>query len=110
MNAPYAFSPASRPSPIRPRTSPTGALTGAEAESGTVEGYAVRTSPTAVLIFDTLGTERDCQARSNGEIAAAVTVKADGLLDGPPEILLVTVKSVRICKRPRDPRPLAHAE
>lgn len=55
------------------------ALTRAEAESGTVDWYAARTSPTAFWIFDTLGTEQDRQARSNGEIAAAVIVKADAV-------------------------------
>jgi quinol monooxygenase YgiN len=64
-----------------------GALPLAEAEPGTVNWYAARTSPTTFWIFDTFGSEDARQAHINGEIAAALTAKADELLASPPEIL-----------------------
>ena len=59
----------------------------AEAEPGTVDWYAARTSPTTFWIFDTFGTEDARQAHINGEIAAALMANADELLAAPPEIL-----------------------
>lgn len=64
-----------------------GGLPLAEAEPGTVDWYAVRTSPTTFWIFDTFGSEDARQAHINGEIAAALMAKADELLASPPEIL-----------------------
>jgi quinol monooxygenase YgiN len=64
-----------------------GALPLAEAEPGTVDWYAARTSPTTFWIFDTFGSEDARQAHINGEIAAALMAKADELLAAPPEIL-----------------------
>jgi quinol monooxygenase YgiN len=64
-----------------------GALPLAEAEPGTVDWYAARTSPTTFWIFDTFGSEDARQAHINGEIAAALMAKADELLAGPPKIL-----------------------
>jgi quinol monooxygenase YgiN len=68
-----------------------GALPLAEAEQGTVDWYAARTSPTTFWIFDTFGSEDARQAHINGEIAAALTAKADELLAGPPEIMAADV-------------------
>jgi quinol monooxygenase YgiN len=65
----------------------TGALPLAEAEPGTVNWYAARTSPTTFWIFDTFGSEDARQAHINGEIAAALMANADELLATPPEIL-----------------------
>ena len=65
----------------------TGALPLAEAEPGTVDWFAARTSPTTFWIFDTFGDEDARQAHINGEIAAALMAKADELLASPPEIL-----------------------
>jgi quinol monooxygenase YgiN len=65
----------------------TGALGLAEAEPGTVDWYAARTSPTTFWIFDTFGSEDARQAHINGEIAAALMANADELLAAPPEIL-----------------------
>ena len=67
------------------------ALPLAEAEPGTVEWYAARTSVTTFWIFDTFGSDEARQAHINGEIAAALMAKADELLAGPPEILAADV-------------------
>jgi quinol monooxygenase YgiN len=69
----------------------TGALPLAEAEPGTVDWYAARTSPTTFWIFDTFGDEGARQAHINGEIAAALMANADELLAAPPEILAADV-------------------
>ena len=63
----------------------------AEAEPGTINWYAARTSPTTFWIFDTFGTEDARQAHINGEIAAALMANADELLAAPPEILAADV-------------------
>ena len=68
-----------------------GALPLAEAEPGTVDWYAARTSPTTFWIFDTFESEDAREAHINGEIAAALMVKADELLATPPEILAADV-------------------
>jgi quinol monooxygenase YgiN len=65
----------------------TGALPLAQAEPGTVDWYAARTSTTTFWIFDTFGSEDARQAHLNGQIAAALMAKADELLSSPPEIL-----------------------
>ena len=53
-----------------------GALPLAEAEPGTVDWYAARTSPTTFWIFDTFESEDAREAHINGEIAAALMAKA----------------------------------
>ena len=63
----------------------------AEAEPGTVDWYAARTSPTTFWIFDTFESEGAREAHLNGEIAAALMAKADELLATPPEILAADV-------------------
>jgi quinol monooxygenase YgiN len=68
-----------------------GALPLAQAEPGTVDWYAARTSPTTFWIFDTFGTEDARNAHINGEIAAALMARADELLAAPPEILAADV-------------------
>jgi len=69
----------------------TGALPLAQAEPGTVDWYASRTSPTTFWIFDTFATEDAREAHINGEIAAELMAKADDFLAGPPEILAADV-------------------
>ena len=51
----------------------TGALPLAQAEPGTIDWYAARTSPTTFWIFDTFESEDARQAHISGEIAAALT-------------------------------------
>jgi quinol monooxygenase YgiN len=72
-----------------------GALPLAQAEQGTVDWYAARTSATTFWIFDTFGSEEDRQAHINGEIAAALMAKADELLAGPPDILPADVLAAK---------------
>jgi quinol monooxygenase YgiN len=69
----------------------TGALPLAEAEPGTVDWYAARTSPTTFWIFDTFGSEDARQAHIEGEIATALMARADDLFAAPPEILPAAV-------------------
>jgi len=73
----------------------TGALPLAQAEQGTVDWYAARTSPTTFWIFDTFGSEEARQAHINGEIAAALTAKAPELLAAAPEILPAEVLAAK---------------
>ena len=72
-----------------------GALPLAQAEDGTVDWYAARTSPTTFWIFDTFASEEARQAHINGEIAAALMAKADELLAGAPEILPADVLAAK---------------
>lgn len=73
----------------------TGALPLAQAEQGTVNWYAARTSSTTFWIFDTFGDEDARQAHLNGEIAAALMAHADDLLASPPEILPADVLAAK---------------
>jgi quinol monooxygenase YgiN len=73
----------------------TGALPLAQAEPGTVDWYAARTSPTTFWIFDTFASEDARQAHINGEIAAALMAHADELLAAPPEILPAEVMAAK---------------
>ena len=73
----------------------TGALPLAQAEAGTVDWYAARTSPTTFWIFDTFGSEDARQAHINGEIAKALMAHADELLASPPEILPAAVLAAK---------------
>lgn len=94
MDTPYAFVARIEAKPERAEDVAnllTSALSLAEAEPGTVDWYAARTSPTTFWIFDTFGSEEARQAHINGEIAAALMAKADELLVGPPEILAADV-------------------
>jgi quinol monooxygenase YgiN len=90
MDTPYAFVARIEAKPERAEEVAdllTGARTLAEAEPGTLDWYAARTSPTTFWIFDTFGTEEARQAHIEGPIAAALMAKADELLAGAPEIL-----------------------
>ena len=94
MSTPYAFVARIEAKPDRAEEVAallTGALPLAEAEPGTVDWYAVRTSRTTFWIFDTFGSEEARQAHINGEIAATFMAKADELLASPPEILAADV-------------------
>ena len=89
MDTPYAFVARIEAKPDRAEEVAdllTGARMLAEAEPGTVDWYAARTSPTTFWIFDTFGTEEARQAHIEGPIAAALMAKADELLAGAPEI------------------------
>ncbi len=90
MSTPYAFVARIEAKPDRADDVAAllvSALPLAEAEPGTVEWYAARTSPTTFWIFDTFGSEDARQAHITGPIAAALMANADELLAGPPEIL-----------------------
>ena len=94
MSTPYAFVARIEAKPDRAEDVAallTGALPLAEAEQGTVNWYAARTSPTTFWIFDTFASEDARQAHINGEIAAALMANADELLAAPPEILAADV-------------------
>jgi quinol monooxygenase YgiN len=73
----------------------SGALPLAQAEAGTLNWYAARTSETTFWIFDTFGSEEARRAHINGEIAAALMTKAEELLAGPPEILPADVLAAK---------------
>jgi quinol monooxygenase YgiN len=89
MSTPYAFVARIEAKPDKAEDLAAllaGALPLAEAETGTINWYAARTSPTTFWIFDTFGTEDDRQAHAEGEIVAALQANAE-LLAAPPEIL-----------------------
>ena len=73
----------------------TGALPLAQAEEGTVDWYALRTSETSFWIVDTFETEDARQAHINGQIAAALMAKADELLASPPKIMPADVLAAK---------------
>lgn len=94
MSTPYAFVAKIEAKPDKAEEVAallTGALPLAQAEPGTVNWYAARTSTTTFWIFDTFGSEDARQAHINGEIAAALMANADELLASPPEILAADV-------------------
>ena len=98
METPYAFVARIEAKPDRAddvATLLTGARSLAEAEPGTVDWYAARTSPTTFWIFDTFGSEDARQAHINGEIAAALVAKVDDFLAAPPEILPADVLAAK---------------
>jgi quinol monooxygenase YgiN len=98
MSTPYAFVVRIEAKPDKAENVAellTGALPLAEAEPGTVDWYAARTSPTTFWIFDTFGSEDARQAHVNGEIAAALMANADELLAAPPEILAADVLAAK---------------
>lgn len=98
MSTPYAFVVRLEAKPEKAEDLAallTGALPLAEAEQGTVDWYAVRTSPTMFWIFDTFGSEDARQAHMDGEIAAALMANADELLAAPPEILAADVLAAK---------------
>ena len=98
MSTPYAFVARIEAKPDKAEDVAallTSALPLAEAEEGTVDWYAARTSPTTFWIFDTFGSEQARQAHTNGEIAAALMAEADELLAAPPEILPADVLAAK---------------
>jgi quinol monooxygenase YgiN len=98
MDTPYAFVARIEAKPEKAEEVAsllTGALPLAQAEAGTVDWYAARTSPTTFWIFDTFGSEDARQAHINGEIAAALMAKADEFLAAPPEILPADVLAAK---------------
>ena len=98
MSTPYAFVARIEAKPDKAEDVAAllaGALPLAEAEQGTVDWYAARTSPTTFWIFDTFGSEEARQAHINGEIAAALMANADELLAARPEILPADVLAAK---------------
>lgn len=98
MDTPYAFVARIEAKPEKAEDVAsllTGALPLAQAEPGTVDWYAARTSPTTFWIFDTFGSEDARQAHIDGEIAAALMAKADEFLATPPEILPADVLAAK---------------
>ena len=94
MSTPYAFVARIEAKPDKAEAVAAlliSALPLAEAEPGTVNWYAARSSPTTFWIFDTFGSEDALRAHINGEIAAALMANADELLATPPEILAADV-------------------
>jgi len=90
MDTPYAFVAKIEAKPEKAEELASllsGALPLAQAEDGTIDWYAARTSPTTFWIFDTFASEADRQAHIDGEIAAALMANADELLAAPPEIM-----------------------
>lgn len=90
MSTPYAFVAKLEAKPDKAETVAeflAGALPLAEAETGTISWYALRTSDTTFWIVDTFHTEDDRQTHIEGEIAKALMANADELLATPPEIL-----------------------
>jgi quinol monooxygenase YgiN len=97
MNTPYAFVARIEAKPDKAEELAAllaGALPLAEAETGTINWYAARTSPTTFWIFDTFGSEDDRQAHAEGEIVAALKANAE-LLAAPPEILPADVLAAK---------------
>lgn len=97
MNTPYAFVARIEAKPEKAENVAAllaGALPLAEAEAGTVDWYAARTSPTTFWIFDTFGSEQARTAHAEGEIVAALTANAE-LLAGAPEILSADVLAAK---------------
>ena len=98
MDTPYAFVARLEAKPEKAEDVAallTGALPLAQAEAGTIDWYAARTSPTTFWIFDTFGSEDARQAHLNGEIAAALVANADELLAAPPEIMPADVLAAK---------------
>ena len=98
MDTPYAFVARIEAEPEKAEDLAallTGALPLAQAEPGTVDWYAARTSPTTFWIFDTFGSEDARQAHINGDLAAALMANADELLAAPPEILPADVLAAK---------------
>jgi quinol monooxygenase YgiN len=58
----------------------------AEREPGTITWYAIKMGPHQYGIFDTFADENGRNAHLNGEIAKALTAKANDLFAKPPEI------------------------
>jgi quinol monooxygenase YgiN len=98
MDTPYAFVARIEAKPDRAQDVAdllTGALPLAQAEQGTVDWYAARTSETTFWIFDTFGSEEARQAHLNGQIAAALMANADELLAQPPQIMPADVLAAK---------------
>ncbi len=71
------------------------ALPLAQAEQGTVNWFAVRTSDTTFWVMDTFETEEARQAHLTGELAAALMANAGELLARPPKITPADVLAVK---------------
>ncbi|HEY2324242.1 MAG TPA: antibiotic biosynthesis monooxygenase [Thermoanaerobaculia bacterium] len=98
MDTPYAFVARLEAKPERSEDVAAllaSALPLAQAETETIDWYAVRTSPTTFWIFDTFATEAGRQAHINGEIAAALMANADELLAEAPQILPADVLATK---------------
>lgn len=97
MNTPYAFVARIEAKPDKAEDVAAllaGALPLAQAETGTVNWYAARTSSTTFWIFDTFGSEQDRTTHAEGAIVAALTANAE-LLAAAPEILPADVLATK---------------
>ncbi|MBK8168728.1 MAG: antibiotic biosynthesis monooxygenase [Sandaracinaceae bacterium] len=72
------------------------ALPLAEAETGTLQWFAIRLSKSDFAIFDTFTDEAGRQAHLKGPIALALMEKADELLAQPPKIEQISVLACKI--------------
>jgi quinol monooxygenase YgiN len=72
------------------------ALPLAEAESDTVEWFALKLGPSTFGIFDTFNDEKGREAHLSGKIAAALTAKASELLAKPPVIENVELLAAKV--------------
>lgn len=73
----------------------TGAVELANAETGTVVWFAVKTEPGTFWIFDAFANEGDRQAHANGQIVSALTENAN-LLGSEPEILPADILATKL--------------
>ena len=67
----------------------------AEAETGTVHWFALRSSPTTFWVMDTFGSHAARQTHTEGEIARTLLARARELLAQPPEILPAAVLAAK---------------
>ena len=74
------------------------ALPLAEAESGTVEWFALKIGPSTFGIFDTFNDDSGRQAHLSGEIAKALMANASALLAKPPVIEQVELLACKLSK------------
>lgn len=72
------------------------ALPTVQNESGTITWYALKMGPTSYAIFDTFEDESGRDAHLNGEIAAALTEKADELFAKPLDIAKIDVIGAKV--------------
>ena len=73
-----------------------GGLPIVEQEPATITWYALRLGPTTFGIFDTFPDEAGRQAHLQGQVAAALMAKADGLFAKPPSIEKVSVLAAKL--------------
>ena len=73
-----------------------GALELAQAETGTVLWFALRTDASTFWIFDAFATDADRNNHATGQIVAALSANAERLLAVAPEILPAEVLAAKV--------------